>query len=303
MATAKHRRNRNMYRLFYLMMLPGLLYFAVFRYLPMFGLVIAFKDYDIFKGIWASEWVGLKNFRELFHSSDFWNVLTNTLKISFAKIVIGFPIPIILAILLNEMRSVRFEKVIQTLLYLPHFLSWVVIGGIMLNLFSPVFGLAGEFFRATGIEPMNILAQKSTIFGVVIASDVWKECGWSTIIFLAALTQVDASLYEAAKMDGANRFKQMIYITLPAISGVIILLLILRIGKIMNAGFEQILVLQNAVTRESIDIFDTYVYREGLQRGEYSFSSTVDMFKSVVAFIMVVGADKISKKFGEEGLF
>ncbi len=303
MATAKHRRNRNMYRLFYLMMLPGLLYFAVFRYLPMFGLVIAFKDYDIFKGIWASEWVGLKNFRELFHSSDFWNVLTNTLKISFAKIVIGFPIPIILAILLNEMRSVRFKKVIQTLLYLPHFLSWVVIGGIMLNLFSPVFGLAGEFFRATGIEPMNILAQKSTIFGVVIASDVWKECGWSTIIFLAALTQVDASLYEAAKMDGANRFKQMIYITLPAISGVIILLLILRIGKIMNAGFEQILVLQNAVTRESIDIFDTYVYREGLQRGEYSFSSTVDMFKSVVAFIMVVGADKISKKFGEEGLF
>ena len=303
MATAKHRRNRKMYRLFYLMMLPGLLYFAVFRYLPMFGLVIAFKDYDIFKGIWASEWVGLKNFRELFHSSDFWNVLTNTLKISFAKIVIGFPIPIILAILLNEMRSVRFKKVIQTLLYLPHFLSWVVIGGIMLNLFSPVFGLAGEFFRATGIEPMNILAQKSTIFGVVIASDVWKECGWSTIIFLAALTQVDASLYEAAKMDGANRFKQMIYITLPAISGVIILLLILRIGKIMNAGFEQILVLQNAVTRESIDIFDTYVYREGLQRGEYSFSSTVDMFKPVVAFIMVVGADKISKKFGEEGLF
>ena len=303
MATAKHRRNRKMYRLFYLMMLPGLLYFAVFRYLPMFGLVIAFKDYDIFKGIWASEWVGLKNFRELFHSSDFWNVLTNTLKISFAKIVIGFPIPIILAILLNEMRSVRFKKVIQTLLYLPHFLSWVVIGGIMLNLFSPVFGLAGEFFRATGIEPVNILAQKSTIFGVVIASDVWKECGWSTIIFLAALTQVDASLYEAAKMDGANRFKQMIYITLPAISGVIILLLILRIGKIMNAGFEQILVLQNAVTRESIDIFDTYVYREGLQRGEYSFSSTVDMFKSVVAFIMVVGADKFSKKFGEEGLF
>lgn len=303
MTTAKHRRNRKMYRTFYFMMLPGLLYFAVFRYLPMFGLVIAFKDYDIFKGIWASRWVGLKNFEELFHSSDFWNVLINTLKISFAKIIIGFPIPVVLAILLNEMRSVRFKKVIQTLLYLPHFLSWVVIGGILLNLLSPVFGLAGEFFRAMGMEPVNILAQKSTIFGVVIASDVWKECGWSTIIFLAALTQVDASLYEAAKMDGANRLKQMLYITLPAISGVIILLLILRIGKIMNAGFEQILVLQNAVTRDSIDIFDTYVYREGLQRGEYSFSSTVDMFKSVVAFIMVAAADKISKKFGEEGVF
>ena len=300
MATAKHRRNRNMYRLFYLMMLPGLLYFAVFRYLPMFGLVIAFKDYDIFKGIWASEWVGLKNFRELFHSSDFWNVLTNTLKISFAKIVIGFPIPIILAILLNEMRSVRFKKVIQTLLYLPHFLSWVVIGGIMLNLFSPVFGLAGEFFRATGIEPMNILAQKSTIFGVVIASDVWKECGWSTIIFLAALTQVDASLYEAAKMDGANRFKQMIYITLPAISGVIILLLILRIGKIMNAGFEQILVLQNAVTRESIDIFDTYVYRALMSAGGIGRSAAASVFQSIVGFALVMTTNLVVRKVSAE---
>lgn len=303
MVTAKHRRNKKTYRLFYLMMLPGLLYFAIFRYLPMFGLVIAFKDYDVFKGIWASQWVGLENFKKLFHSADFWNVLSNTLKISFTKILIGFPIPIILAILLNEMKNMKFKNAVQTLLYLPHFLSWVVIGGIMLNLFSPVFGLAGGFFRAMGMEPVNILAQKSTIFGVVIASDVWKECGWSTIIFLAALSQVDASLYEAAKMDGANRLKQMLYITLPAISGVVILLLILRIGKIMNAGFEQILVLQNAVTRDAIDIFDTYVYREGLQRGEYSFSSTVDMFKSVVAFILVAGADKLSKKFGEEGLF
>lgn len=303
MAVQSRTKNRQKYLIYYFMMLPGLLYFMIFRYLPMFGLVIAFKDYNIFKGIWASDWVGLENFIKLFRSSDFWNVLSNTLKISFFKILVGFPIPILLAILLNEMRSQKFKKLIQTLLYLPHFLSWVVIGGIMLNLFSPVFGLAAEFFRTFNLEPVNILAQKNTIFGVVVLSDVWKECGWSTIIFLAALTQVDANLYEAAKIDGAGRLKQMLHITLPAISGVIILMLILRIGKIMNAGFEQILVLQNSVTREYIDIFDTYVYREGLGRGKYSFSSTVEMFKSVVAFILVAGADKISKKMGEEGIF
>lgn len=297
----KMKSNRK-YLVLYLMMLPGLLYFIVFRYLPMFGLVIAFKDYNVFRGIWASDWVGLDNFRKLFTSSDFWNVLKNTLKISFVKIIVGFPIPIILAILLNEIKNLSFKKGVQTLLYLPHFLSWVVLGGIMLNLFSPVFGLAGTIFRTFGLAPVNILAQKSTIFGVVILSDVWKECGWSTIIILAALTQVDENLFDAAKIDGANRLKQILYITLPAISGVIILLLILRIGKIMNAGFEQILVLQNSVTREYIDIFDTYVYREGLGRGEYSFSSTVDMFKSVVALVLVVGADKLSKKVGEEGI-
>ncbi|MEG0565798.1 MAG: ABC transporter permease subunit, partial [Hungatella sp.] len=282
--------------------LPGLLYFLLFRYLPMFGLVIAFKDYDIFKGIWASDWVGLENFKALIHSSDFWNVMKNTLMISLAKILIGFPIPVLLAILLNDIKNVKFKKITQTCIYLPHFLSWVVIGGIMLNLFSPVFGLAGEVFRALGMEPVNIMAKKDTIFWVVIFSDVWKEAGWSTIVFLAALTQVDLSLYEAARMDGANKFKQMLYITLPAISSIVVVMLILRIGKVMNAGFEQILVLQNPITMESIDIFDTYVYREGLGRGSYSFAAAVDTFKSVIALILVTGANKISKWFGEEGI-
>lgn len=290
------------YKVFYLLMIPGLIYFLLFRYLPMFGLVIAFKDYDIFRGIWASEWVGLENFRLIFNSPDFWNVMKNTLTISFAKILIGFPIPIFLAILLNEIRNVKFKKTTQTLLYLPHFLSWVVIGGIMLNLFSPVYGLAGELFRLFNVEPVNILASKESIFWVVIASDVWKEAGWSTIVFLAALTQVDLSLYEAAKMDGANKFKQMIHITLPAISGIITLMLILRIGKVMNAGFEQILVLQNPITMERIDIFDTFVYREGLGRGEYSFAATVDTFKSVIALVLVTSANKLSKWLGEEGI-
>ena len=290
------------HKVLYLLMVPGLLYFVLFRYLPMFGLVIAFKDYNIFKGIWASDWVGLANFEALVHSSDFWNVMKNTLVISLPKILIGFPIPILLAILLNDIKSMRFKRVTQTFLYLPHFLSWVVIGGIMLNLFSPVFGLAGEVFRTLGIEPVNIMAKKGSIFWVVIFSDVWKEAGWSTIVFLAALTQVDESLYEAAKMDGANKFKQMLHITLPCISSIVIVMLILRIGKVMNAGFEQILVLQNPITMESIDIFDTYVYREGLGRGSYSFAAAVDTFKSVIALILVTSANKISKMFGEEGI-
>lgn len=290
------------HKVLYLLMVPGLLYFVLFRYLPMFGMVIAFKDYNIFKGIWASDWVGLANFEALVHSSDFWNVMKNTLVISLTKILIGFPIPILLAILLNDIKSMRFKRVTQTFLYLPHFLSWVVIGGIMLNLFSPVFGLAGEVFRTLGIEPVNIMAKKGSIFWVVIFSDVWKEAGWSTIVFLAALTQVDESLYEAAKMDGANKFKQMLHITLPCISSIVIVMLILRIGKVMNAGFEQILVLQNPITMESIDIFDTYVYREGLGRGSYSFAAAVDTFKSVIALILVTSANKISKMFGEEGI-
>ena len=228
--------------------------------------------------------------------------MKNTMVISFTKVLIGFPIPIFLAILLNEIRKVKFKKIVQTCIYLPHFLSWVVISGIMLNLFSPVFGLAGQFFEAFGLKPVNIMAQEGSIFWVVIFSDVWKEAGWSTIVFLAALTQVDVSLYEAAKMDGANKFQQMLHITLPAISSIIIIMLILRIGKIMDAGFEQILVLQNPVTRESIDIFDTYVYREGLQMGSYSFAAAVDTFKSVIALILVTGANKLSQWFGEEGI-
>lgn len=305
-ALIKHKKSAwtliKEHRVLYLMMIPGLLYLLFFRYLPMCGLVIAFKDYNIFKGIMDSEWVGLKNFEMLFKSRDFFNILKNTLVISLTKILIGFPIPILLAILLNEIRCVKFKKVTQTLLYLPHFLSWVVIGGVMLNLFSPVFGLAGQFFEFFNMEPVNIMAGKNSIFWVVIASDVWKECGWSTIVFLAALTQVDVSLYEAARMDGANKFRQMIHITLPAISGIIVLMLILRIGKIMNAGFEQILVLQNPITQECIDIFDTYVYREGLGKGDFSFATAVDMFKSLIALILVVGADKFSKMLGEEGL-
>ena len=287
----------------HLMLLPGLILVAVFSYTPMAGLVIAFQKFIPAKGLFGDQkWIGFDNFIYLFKLPNFTSVLWNTLFIAVMKIIFGLLIPIVVAILINEVRHNSLKKGIQTAIYLPHFLSWVVIGGIMLNLFSPVFGLAGQVFRVLGVEPINIMAKKSTIFWVVIFSDVWKEAGWSTIVFLAALTQVDLNLYEAARMDGANKFQQMLHITIPAISSIIIVMLILRIGKVMSAGFEQILVLQNPITMESIDIFDTYVYREGLGRGSYSFAAAVDTFKSVIALILVSSANKISKMFGEEGI-
>ena len=290
------------YRYMYILALPGFLYFLIFKIAHLWGLSLAFVEYNAYKGLLGSDFVGFNNFMKFFKSNNFYLMLRNTLVISLTKIVIGFPIPVLLAILLNEIKNIKFKRVTQTFIYLPHFLSWVVIGGIMLNLFSPVFGLAGQFFRTFGMEPVNIMAKKNTIFWVVILSDIWKEAGWSTIVFLAALTQVDISLYEAARMDGANKFQQMLHITLPAISSIVVVMLILRIGKVMNAGFEQILVLQNPITMEKIDIFDTFVYREGLGRGSYSFAAAVDTFKSVIALILVTSANKISKMFGEEGI-
>lgn len=284
------------------MLLPGLLYFFIFRYLPMGGLLIAFKDYDIFRGIWDSPWVGLDIFREVFSSSDFKDVLVNTLLISVYKLVFGFPVPIILALLLNEMRVQLFKRISQTVLYLPHFISWVVIGGIMLTLLSPNYGIAGDIMRFFGVEPFNLLGSRDYFRSILVISDIWRNAGWGTIIYLAALTQVDPTLYEAAVVDGANKWKQTWHVTLPAISHVVILLLILEIGRIMNVGFEQILILQNPLVRDISDVFETYVYRVGIQRGEYSFTAALDFFKSVVAAVLIIAAHRFSKRLGQEGL-
>ena len=289
-------------RYLYLLLVPGLLAIIVFNYIPMGGLAIAFKDYDIFAGIWKSPWVGFKNFNLLFTSYDFWNVLRNTLLISIYKLVFGFPVPIVLALLLNELRNKYFKKTVQTIVYLPHFISWVVISGIMLSFFSPNTGAITEFFKLFRMEPINILAMSKIFRGVLVASDIWKEAGWNTIIYLASLSMVDVHLYEAATVDGAGKWKQVWHITLPAISGVIVLLLILSVGSLMNAGFDQIQVLQNNIVRSVSDIFDTYVYRIGLRQGEYSFTTAVGLFKSVVSLILILIADRTAKLIGEEGL-
>lgn len=286
----------------YLMLLPGLLYFLIFKYAPLYGIVIAFKDYNIFRGVWESEWVGWQNFREVFQYADFWKVLRNTLLISVYKIIFGFPAPIVVALLLNELGNRFFKRAIQTILYLPHFISWVVISGIILAIMSPNNGVVALGYEWFGNEPRNLLADPHLFRSILVASDIWKDLGWGTIIYLAALTQVDPSLYEAAIVDGAGKWKQIWHITLPSIRNVIVLLLILRIGFLMNAGFEQIYVMSNPAVIEVTEILDTFVFKYGLQQGNYSFATVVGVFNSVIALVLVLGAQWVSKLFGEEGL-
>lgn len=300
----RNSTSRMMYndKYLYLMLLPGILFFVIFKYVPLYGIVIAFKDYDIFQGVWQSDWVGLQNFRDVFHYTDFWIILRNTIVISVYKIIFGFPAPIAIAILLNEIGNRFFKQFIQTILYLPHFISWVVVSGIVLAIMSPNNGVVALVYEFLGLEPKNLLSDPHSFRAILIASDIWKDLGWGTIIYLAALTQVDPSLYEAAVMDGANKWTQIWRITLPSIRNVIILLLILRIGFLMNAGFEQILVMQNAAVLDVSEILDTFVYKYGLLKGNYSFATAVGLFNSIIALILVVGAQWISKLFGEEGL-
>jgi putative aldouronate transport system permease protein len=266
------------------------------------GLVIAFKDYSIFKGMWESDWVGLENFRDIFTSLDFWQILRNTLVISLLKLSFGFPVPIFLALLLNELTSQSFKRIVQALLYIPYFIAWTIVGTMMLSVLSPNWGFIPTIIESLVGERPNLLTNGGSFITILIVSDIWKHAGWGTIIYLAAFTQIDPNLYEAAIVDGANRWQQIFRITIPSILGIIIMLLIIRIGWIMHAGFEQILVLQNPVVRDVSEIFDTYVFRVGLGRGEYSFTATVDFFKSLVGLILIVLADRLSKMVGEEGL-
>ena len=257
----------------YLLLLisPGVLFLILFKYIPMGGIVIAFKNYSIFKGIWDSDWVGFENFRRVFSSSDFLMVLRNTLIISTYNIIFVFPVPIILSIILNEIRSRYFKKIVQTVIYMPHFVSWVVIAGIMLSVLSPTYGIAKEVFEFLGRKPIVLMASRQHFRTLLVLSSIWKESGWGTIIYLAAFSTIDPNLYEAAVVDGAGKLRRIWNITLPSIKGVIVLLLIINIGNIMNAGFDQILAMQNDLVRPVSDVFETYVFRRGLQRGITAF--------------------------------
>jgi putative aldouronate transport system permease protein len=290
------------YKYLYLMLLPAMIFYAMFKYAPMGGIVIAFKNFSPFRGIWGSQWVGLDNFRRVFSSVDFWNVFKNTMLISLQKIVFGFPLPIILALLLNEMRILRVKKVIQTTIYLPHFISWAVVGTVFLSIFSPTFGFIPRFLEIFTGTRINFIASRKYFVPLLIASDIWKTCGWGTILYLAALTSIDPALYEAATVDGASRWQKICHITLPGLKSIIVVQLILRFGWIMDAGFEQILVMQNPVVLSVSDIFDTYVYRVGLTQGQFSLTATVDLFKSVVGLCMILTLDRVCKLLGEEGL-
>ncbi|MDL4840273.1 ABC transporter permease [Aquibacillus rhizosphaerae] len=290
-------------KLLYLMILPGILYFIVYKYLPMYGLIISFQDYKPYLGISGSEWVGLEHFKRLFTSPDFWMIFKNTLILFALQIFVFFPIPILISLMLNEVRHSFFKRGIQTLVYIPHFMSWVVIVSISYVMLTLDGGIINSIFEVLGFEKVNFLMNADWFRPMYIIQVIWREAGWGTIIFLAAITAVDPQLYEAAKMDGANRFRQMWHITLPAIRSVIIVLLILKIGDVLELGFEHVYLLLNASNREVAEIFDTYVYVAGLQQGQFSYSTAVGFFKGIVGLIMVIFANKLAKRFNEEGIY
>lgn len=287
----------------YALLIPGFLYFIIFKYVPLWGIVISFQDYNPFGGVFGSDWVGLKHFEALFTYPDFWEILRNTLLISFYNLIFFFPAPIILALLMNELRKQFFKRFVQTVIYLPHFLSWVVVVGMTVLILGTQEGLVNQLLVSMGGERIAFLTTPEWFRGLIVAQSIWKECGWGTIIFLAALSGIDPGLYEAAVMDGAGRWRQMWHITLPAIRSTILILLILRLGTVLDVGFEHIFLMLNAPVYEVGDVIETYVYREGLIGGKFSFSTAVGLFKSVIGFIMVVSANWLVKKFGEEGVY
>lgn len=304
----KHRFNRLWRNIvkdkwLYLMLIPGLIYFLVFKYGAMYGLVIAFMDYSPFRGIWGSKFVGFKQFIRLFSEPTFLNLLGNTLILAIYNIVLYFPLPIILALLLNELRNVRFKNTVQTLIYIPHFISWPVVVSLCYLLFTPDDGFINLILQELGLNTINPLMQASAFRPMVILQLMWKESGWGTIIFLAALAGVNVELYEAATIDGANRFQQMLHITFPAIRGTVVTMLILRMGTFMDSGFEQIYLMLNSLNRSVGEVFDTYVYTTGLLNGQFSYSTAVGMFKSVISLFMVLSVNALAKHYGEEGVF
>ena len=288
----------------YFLILPGIIYFIMFRYIPMGGLIIAFKEYSPFKGIWASPWVGLEQFRKFFGTADFTRLLYNTLGISLLQLFLYFPAPIILSLFLNEVRHSGYKRVVQTLVYVPHFVSWVIVASLTYQLFNVTDGVMNVIYKAiSGGQTFDILSQASTFWGLIVGQDIWRETGYGTIVFLAALSSVDQELYEAARVDGAGRWRLMWHITLPAIRGTIIMMLILRVGGILNTGYEQIFLMRNDLNIARAEVFDTYIYTKGIRSGQYSFSTAAGLFKSIVGMIMVLLSDRVAKAFGESGLY
>lgn len=290
-------------RYIYLMILPGVLYFLIFKYIPMFGLVISFQDYLPYKGIMGSEWVGVKHFSRLFSEPEFWNIFKNTVVVFIVNVTFYFPIPIILSLMLNEVGNAFFKRFVQTLVYIPHFLSWVIIVSISFVMFTMDGGIINEMLTYFGFQPVNFLMSSGWFYPMYVLQVIWREAGWGTIVYLAAMAAVDPGLYEAARMDGATRLRQIWHITLPGIRTVIVVMLILKVGSVLDTSFEHIFLLLNSMNKDVAEILDTYVYTAGLKQGQYSFSTAVGLFKSVVSFILVMGSNWLAKKAGEEGVY
>ena len=285
---------------YYLMVLPGVIYFLVFKYIPMMGSVIAFQDYSVFKGLLDSEWVGLKHFKALINYPDFRRIFTNTLVLGLCKTVLIFPIPVVLSLMLNEIRNLRLKKTIQTAVYIPYFLSWVIVGGLIFDIFG-VGGLFNNIRNSLGLNNLLAMQKESWFRPIYIISSIWKDAGWGTVVYLAAISGIDPALYESAAMDGASRFARMKYITFPLLVPTILTLFLLNIGSFLELGFEQVFNLLTPMTYSVGDIFDTYVYRVGIQQAQYSFTTAVGLFQSTIGLIMVVTFNKLANKFSDDG--
>lgn len=284
----------------YVMVIPGLVYLIMFRYIPIFGSVIAFQDYSVFKGITGSPFVGLKNFTRLFNSFDFGTIFSNTVILGMIKTVLLFPVPVIMALMINEIRVSAIKKSVQTAVYIPHFLSWVIVGGLVFDILG-VGGLFNNIRAAMGL-PIMLPMQKESWFRPIFAiSSIWKESGWGTVVYLAALSGMDSSIYESASIDGASRMQRMMRITLPLLVPTILTMFLLNIGGFLDLGFEQVYNLQTPMTYNVSDIFDTYVYRAGILQAQYSYTTAVGLFQSVIGLVLVVTFNKLANKFTEDG--
>ena len=291
------------YKYMYILMTPMVLVYFIFNYIPMYGMLIAFKDYSPFLGITGSPWAGLKYFITFFQGPMFARTLTNTVTISVYTIIFGFPIPIILALLLNELWSKRVKAVVSSILYLPHFVSMVVVCGMVVNFLSPSTGIINNFFALFGMEPQYFMAKPQYFRIIYVTMMSWKEAGFSSIIYVAALSGINTELYEAAKIDGANKFKQILHVTIPGILPTIAIMLILKIGNILNVGYEAIILLYQPSTYPVADVISTYVYRSGLIDANYSLATAVGFFNGVIGFILVYFSNRISRKISEVSLW
>ncbi|OCT13026.1 protein lplB [Paenibacillus pectinilyticus] len=286
----------------YVMAIPGLIFLLIFKYIPLLGSVIAFKDYSVFKGFIDSPWVGFKHFDKLFHYPDFTRVFSNTLILGFLRIVLVFPIPILLALMMNEVRKAALKKGIQTALYIPHFLSWVIVSGIVFDVFS-LSGLFNIVLSWFGHEPILAMQDSAYFRPVYVLTSIWRDAGWGTVVYMAAISGIDPQLYESAMMDGASRFKQIRHITFPLLLPTVLVLFLLEIGNFLDLGFDQVFNLLTPMTFSAGDILDTYVYRTGIQQAQYSFATAVGLFQSVIGFILVYIFNRLSKKVSDGGLW
>lgn len=303
----KRRRSRvqyfkNHYDL-YLMLFPMLLCYLLFSYLPLSGLFIAFKDYSPFQGILKSDWVGLQYFLEFFTGPYAWRVIRNTLTISLSTLIFGFPAPIILALLLNELRNKKFQRLVQTVSYIPHFISIVVVCGLITSFLAPTSGIVNVMLEACGLEKIYFLSRPEYFVTIYILMNIWKTTGYNSIVYIAALTSISDDLYEAARVDGAGRWQQFLCVTLPGLTPTIMIMLLVQLGGILNVGYESIILLYNPSIYETADVINTYVYRTGILEGRYDYATAIGLFNSMVAMILVIGANKLSNKLTETGLW